>query len=125
MGAPAVLKSAYGITVRGGRITTSGLAPAGALMCVEQGDLVSNEKSICGCYMGSCVPVRDIPRFINLYRKGQLPVDALLDGVIGFEELNAGFDRLATGSALRQILTPHGAPAHEAGDTPARISATA
>lgn len=108
VGAPAVIQSAYGVTIRGGRVTTSGLAPLRALMCVEQGDLVSNEKSICGCYMGSCVPVRDIPRFVNLYRKGHLPVNALLDGVIGFDELNIGFDRLATGGALRQILAPHG-----------------
>ena len=110
VGAPSVLKSAYDVTVRGGRVTTSGLAPAGVMMCVEQGDLVSNDKSICGCYMGGCVPVRDIPRFINLYRQGRLPVDALLDGVIGLDAINEGFDRLATGGALRQILTPHGVP---------------
>lgn len=107
-GAIPALKSAYAITVRGGKIVTAGLAPLGAQFAFEQGDLVSNEKQICGCYMGSCVPVRDLPRFIKLYRSGALPVNALLDSVIGFEELNVGFDRLASGAALRQILAPHG-----------------
>lgn len=107
-GALPALKSAYAVTIRGGRVTTAGLAPLGAQFAFEQGDLVSNEKSICGCYMGSCVPVRDIPRFVKLYRKGVLPVNELLDGVIGFDEINAGFDRLASGAALRQILAPHG-----------------
>ena len=106
-GALPALKSAYAVTVRGGRITTAGLAPLGAQFSCEQGDLVSNEKSVCGCYMGSCVPVRDVPRFIDLYRKGALPVDELLDGTLGFDGINAGFDRLASGVALRQILTPH------------------
>jgi alcohol dehydrogenase len=58
--------------------------------------------------MGSCVPVRDIPRFMRLYSEGRLPVDRLIDGYIGFDELNAGFDKLQDVKAIRQILTPHG-----------------
>ena len=58
--------------------------------------------------MGSCVPVRDIPRFISLYRQGRLPVDRLIDARIGFEDINAGFDRLNKGAVVRQILVPHG-----------------
>jgi hypothetical protein len=55
------------------------------------------------------VPVRDIPRFIRLYQEGRLPVNRLIDGHIGFDELNAGFDKLQDVKAIRQILTPHGA----------------
>ena len=36
------------------------------------------------------------------------PVDRLIDGHIGFDELNAGFDKLQDVKAIRQILTPHG-----------------
>ena len=32
------------------------------------------------------------PRFIGLYRRGKLPVQKPRSGVIGFEEINAGFD---------------------------------
>ncbi|MFD1380261.1 zinc-binding dehydrogenase [Fodinicurvata halophila] len=107
-GAVPAMKSAYAVTARGGRVVTAGLSPIGAEFAFEHGELVSNEKSICGSYMGSCVPVRDIPRFIKLYRSGALPVDQLLDGVIGLEDINEGFDRLASGHALRQILAPNG-----------------
>ena len=58
--------------------------------------------------MGSCVPVRDIPRFMRLYTEGRLPVNRLIDGYIGLDEVNAGFDRLQDVKAIRQILTPHG-----------------
>jgi len=58
--------------------------------------------------MGSCVPVRDIPRFIEAYRQGRLPVDRLIGEHIGFEDINRGFDRLADGEVVRQILVPHG-----------------
>ncbi|MDF1854618.1 zinc-binding dehydrogenase [Pseudooceanicola sp.] len=105
-GAVAAMEAAYAITVRGGELVTAGLSPIGAKFGFEHGDLVSNEKSIIGSYMGSCVPVRDIPKFLRMYRSGVLPVDQLIDGKIGFDEINAGFDRLASGGALRQILVP-------------------
>jgi len=57
--------------------------------------------------MGSCVPVRDIPRYIELYRQGRLPVDRLIDRSIDFDGINDGFDRLSDGLAIRQILEPH------------------
>ena len=70
-------------------------------------DLVAQEKSILGSYMGSCVPVRDVPRFLNLYKQGRLPVDKLIDGKITFDNLNEGFDKLSKGKVIRQILMPN------------------
>jgi alcohol dehydrogenase len=52
------------------------------------------------------VPARDIPLYLSWYRAGRLPVNKLLDGELALEELNVGFDRLATGGALRQIVVP-------------------
>jgi hypothetical protein len=58
--------------------------------------------SIPGREAAGIVPKRDIPRvtrprfigprFIGLHRRGRLPVQKLRGGVIGFEEINAGFD---------------------------------
>ena len=41
-------------------------------------NLVAEERTIKGSYVGTCVPVRDIPRYIDLFRGGRLPVDRLL-----------------------------------------------
>ncbi|MFH1602685.1 MAG: alcohol dehydrogenase, partial [Pseudomonadota bacterium] len=92
----------------GGSVVAAGLPPVTAPFSFIQSDLVGQEKSIRGCFMGSCVPVRDIPRFIRLYREGRLPVDQLIDGHIGYDQLNAGFDKLQDVKAIRQILVPHG-----------------
>jgi alcohol dehydrogenase len=51
--------------------------------------------------------VRDIPRFIDLYKRGKLPVDALISDTIALDQINAGFDRLADGTTIRQIMVPH------------------
>jgi alcohol dehydrogenase len=80
----------------------------GANFAFQQSALVSEEKTIKGSYMGSCVPVRDIPRFISLYQQGKLPVDRMVSKRIGFDELNEGFDRLQDVATVRQILVPRG-----------------
>ncbi|HKA44551.1 MAG TPA: zinc-binding dehydrogenase [Burkholderiales bacterium] len=100
---------AYAMVQYGGSVVACGLPEASATFSINQCDLVGQEKSIRGSYMGSCVPVRDIPRFIRLHQEGRLPVDRLIDGHIGFDALNAGFDKLQDVKAIRQILTPHGA----------------
>lgn len=107
-GGADAMTTAYGVVKYGGSVVISGLPALSSTFAVNQCDLVGQEKSIRGSYMGSCVPVRDIPRFIRLYREGRLPVDRLIDGYIGYEQLNAGFDKLQEVKAIRQILTPHG-----------------
>ena len=54
--------------------------------------------------MGSAVPTRDIPDFVDKFLRGKLPVDRLLTDQIGFDDLNAGFDRLDHGVGVRQVL---------------------
>ena len=106
-GAIPAMETAYAIVARGGAVVTAGLSPAGAQFSFEHADLVSNEKSVLGSYMGSCVPVRDIPRFIHAFKRGDMPVDRLIDRHIGLDDLNEGFDRLDEGGTIRQILAPH------------------
>ena len=110
-GGTDAMRIAYGVVQYGGTVVASGLPALACTFSVNQCDLVGQEKSIRGSYMGSCVPVRDIPRFMRLYKEGRLPVNRLIDGYVGFEEVNAGFDKLQDVKAIRQILTPHGAPA--------------
>jgi alcohol dehydrogenase len=109
-GGAEAMTLAYGVVQYGGTVVICGLPPATASFSINQCDLVGQEKSIRGSYMGSCVPVRDIPRFMRLYKEGRLPVNRLIDGYIGFDDVNAGFDKLQDLKAIRQILTPHGVP---------------
>jgi len=95
------------ITRRGGTTVTAGLPPVADSFPVAQGSLVVEERTIKGSYFGSCVPVRDLPRYIALYRQGRLPVNKLVSGSLTLEEINLGFDRLQEGRAVRQIILLH------------------
>jgi alcohol dehydrogenase len=66
--------------------------------------MVAEERTIKGSYIGSCVPLRDIPRYIDLYRQGLLPVNKLMSEVLDLEDINNGFDRLASGKTVRQVI---------------------
>jgi alcohol dehydrogenase len=100
------LELAYKITRRGGTTVTGSLPHPSHRFELPATSLVAEERTLKGSYIGSCVPSRDIPRFIALYQQGLLPVDRLMSERIGFDDINAGFDRLADGASVRQILVP-------------------
>ena len=102
--AVAALATAYHITRRGGTTVTVSLPPPTHTFNVPAVNLVVEERTLKGSYLGSSVPARDIPRYIALYRAGRLPVDRLVTHRIGLDEINLGFDRLANGEAIRQVI---------------------
>jgi len=103
-GAVRAMELAYKITRRGGTTVTAGLPPPGANLPLPLVQLVAEERTVKGSYIGTCVPTRDIPRYIALYRAGRLPVDRLMSGKLKLEEINEGFDRLHEGRAVRQVI---------------------
>jgi alcohol dehydrogenase len=104
-GSEHVLAQAYAATAAGGTTVTVGLPHPDRRLVLPALSLVAEERTLKGSYLGSSVPRRDIPRFIALYRSGQLPVAELLSGTLTLDDLNAGFDQLASGEAIRQVVT--------------------
>ncbi|MCS7268727.1 MAG: zinc-dependent alcohol dehydrogenase family protein [Geminicoccaceae bacterium] len=105
-GTANALELAWAITRRGGVTVTAGLPHPSARLPVPIVQLVAEERTLKGSYIGTAVPARDVPRLIDLYRNGRLPVDRLLSGRLSLEEINLGFDRLARGEAVRQVVVP-------------------
>lgn len=105
-GSPRALDTAYAVTRRGGTTVAAGMPGPEAAFTISHLSLAAEERTLKGSYMGSCVPPRDIPRFLALFRDGRLPVDRLMSRLIGFDDLNAAFDRLDEGATVREILIP-------------------
>ncbi|HEX5922735.1 MAG TPA: zinc-binding dehydrogenase [Baekduia sp.] len=104
VGSARVLAQAYEATRRGGTTVTVGLPHPEQRLDIQAVSLVTEERTLKGSYLGSCVPERDIPIFIEAYKNGRLPVQELLTHRIGLDDLNEGFDRLAAGAAVRQAV---------------------
>ncbi|PDS66207.1 alcohol dehydrogenase [Rhizobium anhuiense] len=97
---------AYNITKRGGTTATAGLANVNSKFEISPLPLVGEERTIKGSYMGSCVPSRDIPRYIDLFLQGKLPVDKLLSSTGSLDEINEAFDRLDRAEVIRHLILP-------------------
>jgi alcohol dehydrogenase len=104
-GSTRAFETAYRITRRGGTTVTAGLPPPSATWAMPSTNLVAEERTIKGSYIGTCVPSRDLPRYIDLYMQGRLPVDKLMSGRLKLEQINEGFDLLHEGKAVRQVVT--------------------
>jgi alcohol dehydrogenase len=104
VGSEAVLIQAYYATRRGGTTIAVGLPAASKMFAVPALNIVAEERTIKGSFMGSCLPRRDIPRYIGMYLAGILPVHKLQTHTLRLEEINTGFDRLAQALAVRQII---------------------
>jgi alcohol dehydrogenase len=103
-GSVKALELAYRITARGGTTVTAGLPNPAHKWELQAVSLIAEERTVKGSYVGSCVPSRDIPRFIAMYRAGLLPVDRLLSERITLDEINPALDRLARGESIRQVI---------------------
>lgn len=95
---------AYAVTKRGGTTTTTGLPHPEHHFSFPYVTLTAEEKTLKGSYVGSCVPRRDIPSYITMMKQGRLPVDKLLSNIISLDEINEGFDLLASGDNSRIII---------------------
>lgn len=103
-GSVRALELAYRITARGGTTVTAGLPNPAHKWELQAVSLIAEERTVKGSYIGSCVPARDVPRFVAMYRAGHLPVNRLLSERVPLADINQALDRLARGEAIRQII---------------------
>jgi alcohol dehydrogenase len=103
-GSVDAMELAYRVTRRGGTTVTAGLPHPDARWPLQHVNLTTEERTVKGSYVGSCVPTRDMPRYIDLYRQGMLPVKELMSARLTLDQINEGFDALASGHTVRQIV---------------------
>ncbi|MES1928390.1 alcohol dehydrogenase GroES-like domain family protein [Salinisphaera dokdonensis CL-ES53] len=103
-GVQPALEFAFAATGKGGKTVTAGLPHPDVRLPVSPTQLVAQERTLMGSYLGGHVPKLDIPEYIALYQAGRLPVDKLLTHRLTLDEINTGFERLAAGQAIRQVV---------------------
>jgi alcohol dehydrogenase len=103
-GVVAAIELSYRITKRGGTTVTASLPHPQHQWPLQQVSLVAEERTVKGSYIGSCVPGRDVPRYVGLYLAGRLPVNKLLGERLALADINRGFDRLDAGESMRDLV---------------------
>ena len=103
-GVTPAMELAYRITKRGGTTVTASLFHPQHTWPIQQVSLVAEERTVKGSYIGSCIPSRDIPRYIGLYLRDKLPINKLLGERLKLDDINRGFDKLNAGESMRDLV---------------------
>jgi S-(hydroxymethyl)glutathione dehydrogenase/alcohol dehydrogenase len=61
-------------------------------------------KSLRGVYMGGGQPAVDIPRYVELWRRGLLDLESMVSRTLTLDEVNDGFRALASGAVARAVV---------------------
>ena len=103
-GHPRAFETAVAATAPGGTTVTVGLPSPDARSTIAPLGLTAEARTIVGSYLGSAVPARDIPVYLDLWRAGKLPIEELISERVALADINESFDRLADGRAVRQVI---------------------
>jgi len=67
-------------------------------------DVFGRGGSLKSSWYGDCLPSRDFPMLVDLYRQGRLDLDAFVTEEIGLDDVEAAFGRMHTGDVLRSVV---------------------
>jgi S-(hydroxymethyl)mycothiol dehydrogenase len=70
-------------------------------------DVFGRGGSLKSSWYGDCLPSRDFPMLVDLYRQGRLDLDAFVSEEIGIEDVEAAFEKMHGGDGagvLRSVV---------------------
>ncbi len=106
VGSANVMAAGLGLLARGGALVSVGLSHPDQQLTVQALQFAGTGKRLLGSYMGDAAPSRDIPRYLQLWRDGRLPVELLHTDTRPLSAVNESLDALADGAVVRRLLVP-------------------
>jgi S-(hydroxymethyl)mycothiol dehydrogenase len=67
-------------------------------------DVFGRGGALKSSWYGDCLPSRDFPMLVDLYRQGRLDLDAFVTETIGLDDVEAAFERMHHGDVLRSVV---------------------
>jgi len=108
IGRPDTIELAIQLTGRGGQAILVGMAPPDARIPFDALTATLEERSIRGCWYGSCRPLRDFPLLVDLYSSGRLKLDAMIS-TCDLDGVNDAFEAMKRGETARSVIVYPGA----------------
>ena len=108
VGSPDAIRLGVDALRPGGVCCVVGLALQGRPVPIDMLDLVTYEKRIVGSAYGSLAPPVLVPRIVELYRRGLLPLDQLAGERLELERIDDAFALSRAASGGRPLLVLRG-----------------
>ena len=104
VGRPETWKQAFYARDLAGTVVLVGVPTPNMKLEMPLVDFFSRGGSLKSSWYGDCLPERDFPTLISLYRQGRLPLDKFVSERIGLEDIEDAFHKMHAGEVLRSVV---------------------
>lgn len=98
-----VMTQAFASIRFGGKFIVVGMAPLGSMLNIATYEFLLG-KTITGTVQGDINAQIDIPRYIDLFMEGKLPIDKLISKSYAIDDINDAFEDLEKGKVIRSVV---------------------
>ncbi len=104
VGRPETYKQAFYARDLAGTVVLVGVPSPEMTLELPLLDVFGRGGSLKSSWYGDCLPSRDFPMLIDLYRQGRLDLDAFVTERISIDQIEEAFGKMHTGSVLRSVV---------------------
>ena len=104
VGIPETFKQAFYVRDLAGRVVLVGVPTPEMTLELPFLDVFSRGGALKSSWYGDCLPERDFPTYIDLYRQGRFPLDRFVDERIGIADVEAAFEKMRAGEVMRSVV---------------------
>jgi S-(hydroxymethyl)mycothiol dehydrogenase len=104
VGLPEVYSQAFYARDLAGTVVLVGVPRPEMTLTLPFLDVFGRGGALKSSWYGDCLPSRDFPTLIALYRQGRLPLDRFVTETIGLGDVEAAFGAMHRGDVLRSVV---------------------
>ncbi|NVM99996.1 S-(hydroxymethyl)mycothiol dehydrogenase [Arthrobacter sp. SDTb3-6] len=104
VGRPETYKQAFYARDLAGTVVLVGVPTPDMQLELPLLDVFGRGGSLKSSWYGDCLPSRDFPMLIDLYKQGKLDLDAFVTERITINDVEAAFAKMGEGSVLRSVV---------------------
>jgi S-(hydroxymethyl)mycothiol dehydrogenase len=104
VGRPETWKQAFYARDLAGTVVLVGVPTPDMTLEMPLVDFFSRGGSLKSSWYGDCLPERDFPTLISLYREGRLPLEKFVSERIGLDGIEEAFEKMHAGKVLRSVV---------------------
>ncbi|MDP9428547.1 MAG: S-(hydroxymethyl)mycothiol dehydrogenase [Actinomycetota bacterium] len=104
VGHPAVFEQAFYARDLAGRVVLVGVPTPDMTITLPLIEIFGRGGAIKSSWYGDCLPSRDFPMLVDLYRQGRFPLEDFVSETIGIEDVESAFEKMHSGEVLRSVV---------------------
>ncbi|MGN6751191.1 MAG: S-(hydroxymethyl)mycothiol dehydrogenase [Intrasporangium sp.] len=104
VGRPETYEQAFYARDLAGRVVLVGVPTPDKQVTLPMIEIFGRGGALKSSWYGDCLPSRDFPMHVDLYKQGRFDLDAFVSERIGLGDIEAAFDKMGRGEVLRSVV---------------------